>query len=89
MECKFGWLFILSLYSIESYTNIALYLHEDHEKNNTFKSEILAEGVDDQIDHEEGILNHQHGAIPRQRQLHLQLSRSPIGTRQINQLHVR
>ena len=45
-------------------------LHENDEEDDALEAQVLAEGVDEEVDQQEGVLHEQHGPVPGQGQLH-------------------
>ena len=42
------------------WANVIFNLHENNQQNDAFKSEEFSEGIDEEINDEEGVLDHQH-----------------------------
>ena len=55
-------------------------LHEDHQKNNTLKSEELTEGIDDKIHHQKAVLDQEHRPVSGQGELHAQVCNTTMAT---------
>ena len=54
--------------SLSSLKGLSLrYSHKYHQQNHALKAEKLREGVDEEVDHEEDVLDRQHGAVSCQR----------------------
>lgn len=46
------------------------HLHKDHKEDDALKAEELGEGVDEEVDDQEAILDGQHRLVTRQWELH-------------------